>query len=52
MTRVVVGSSLIQLLGTNVVVLRQIFAGDGTEPVEFTGKVGMTGGDFGKGGSG
>ena len=52
MTRVVGGSSLIQVLGTNVVVLRQIFAGGGTEPAEGTGKVRKTGEDFGKGGSG
>ena len=52
MTRVIRGSYLIQVLGTNVVVLRQRFAGGGTEPAEGTGKVGTTGEDFGKGGSG
>ena len=52
MTRVIGAISLIQVLGKNVVVLQQRFAGGGIEPAEGTGKVGTTGKYFGKGGSG
>ena len=46
------GGSFVQVLGANVVVLRQQLYIVGTEPAESTGKVGTTGEDFGKGGIG
>ena len=36
------GSSFVQVLGTNDVVLRRRLAGGGTKPPEEAGKVGMT----------
>ena len=48
MTRFVGGGYFVKVLKMNVVVLRQLFAGGGTEPTEGTGKVGKTGEDFGK----
>ena len=49
MTRVIGGGYFVRVLGTNIVVLRQRFAGGVIEPAEGTGKVGTTGKDFGKG---
>ena len=46
------GSSIIQLLGTNVVVLRQRLDSGGTEPTAVTRKAGTNGEDFREGGSG
>ena len=45
------GSSFVQLLGTNFVILRRQLAGGGTEPTEGGGKIGTTGEDLGEGGS-
>ena len=45
-------SFFVQVLGTNVVVLRQLLAGGGTEPTEGVGNLGTTSEDFGEGGSG
>ena len=46
------GGYFFQLLGANVVVLRQQLAGGITEPTEAAVKMGMTGKKFGKGGGG
>ena len=43
------GCSFVQVLGTNVVVLRRKLAGVGIEPTDGAGKVGADGKDFGKG---
>ena len=41
------GSSFVQVLGTNYVVLQRILDGGGTEPTSGAGKVGTDGEDFG-----
>ena len=44
------GSCFVQVLGTNIFVLRRGLAGGGTEPMAGAGKVGTTGEGFGEGG--
>ena len=46
------GSSFVQVLGENAVVIQQQLAGGGIEPTEGAGKVGTTGEALGEGGSG
>ena len=45
------GGSFCQIIGADIVVLRQQLAGGGTESTEGAEKIGTTGEYFGKGGS-